>query len=442
MKTTSLFSLLALMVLALGQHAAAQQAPKIELQVTANSADWLYEPGQPVAFRVQALAGAEPVAVEAISYQVGPEKFPLRREKVALPAEGLTIDGGTLQEPGFIQCIVTAQIDGKSYRSLATAGFVPEKIEATQTQPDDFDAFWRSGLEELARVPLDPKMELLEADSDDKVSVYHVSFRNVGVNNRSSQSRIYGILCVPKAPGKYPAVLSVPGAGVRGYSGAFRALAEQGVITLQIGIHGVPVDLDAGVYTSLRGGALHDYPTAHLDYAPGYYYRRVYLGCVRANDFLTSLPEYDGETLVVAGGSQGGLLSLVTAALDPRVKALACLYPAYADVTGYLHGRAGGWPHMMRPQADGTPSRHATPGKIANTGYFDAVNFARRVNVPGFYSWGFNDETCPPTSMYAAYNQITAPKELFILKEAGHRMESEQRDGQEVFLKKVLGLNP
>lgn len=437
MKKLPLFNLLVAVLLTACSHLAAQQSPKIELQVTADSADWLYEPGQPVTFSVQALADGQPLAVDAIRYAVGPEKFPLRRETLALPVEGLQIEGGTLQEPGFIQCIVTAEIEGKSYRGLATVGFAPEKIEATQTEPKDFDAFWQKGLEALAKLPLDPRMELIESASNEKINVYHVSFRNIG----PSDSRIYGILCVPKAPGRYPAVLAVPGAGVRPYHGV-RALAEKGVITLQIGIHGIPVNLPDEVYKSLRAGALQGYQYQNLDHAESLYYRRVFLGCVRANDFIASLPEYDGETLVVMGGSQGGLLSIVTAALDPRVKALASSYPAYADVTGYLYGRAGGWPHMMRARSDGTPSRHATPEKIANTGYFDAVNFAKRIKVPGFYTWGFNDVTCPPTSMYAAYNQITAPKELFIAKEMGHSLRQSQRDKQSAFLDKELGLKP
>ena len=56
------------------------------------------------------------------------------------------------------------------------------------------------------------------------------------------------------------------------------------------------------------------------------------------------------------------------------------------------------------------------------------MNFARRVTAPGLYSWGFNDETCPPTSMYAAYNVITAPKRLMLAYDTGHRTTQEQVD--------------
>ena len=71
---------------------------------------------------------------------------------------------------------------------------------------------------------------------------------------------------------------------------------------------------------------------------------------------------------------------------------------------------------------------HRDEAKIATSRYYDVVNFARRVTAPGLYSWGFNDETCPPTSMYAAYNVITAPKRLMLAYDTGHRSTQEQVD--------------
>ena len=77
--------------------------------------------------------------------------------------------------------------------------------------------------------------------------------------------------------------------------------------------------------------------------------------------------------------------------------------------------------------ADG-PAAHRDDAKIKTTQYYDVVNFARRVTAPGLYSWGFNDETCPPTSMYSAYNVITAPKRLILARDTGHRSTQEQVD--------------
>ena len=229
-------------------------------------------------------------------------------------------------------------------------------------------------------------------------------------------------------------VLSVPGAGVRPYRGMM-SLAQKGIITFQIGIHGIPVNMDQSVYDSLGRGALANYWNYGLDEKKRYYYRRVYLGCVRANDFLTSLPKWNGRDLAVTGGSQGGALSIVTAALDPRVKGLAAYFPALSDVTGYLKNRAGGWPHMFAAEGEGS---HRTADKIATSKYYDVVNFARRIRVPGLYSWGYNDATCPPTSMYSAYNVITAPKNLLLALETGHNTTPEQVERVERWLENFV----
>ena len=127
----------------------------------------------------------------------------------------------------------------------------------------------------------------------------------------------------------------------------------------------------------------------------------------------------------------------MTAALDARVTGLASTHPAFCDVSGSLHGRAGGWPQPFRPDpATGAPSPQAIPAKIATASYYDTVNFARRLKVPGYYTWGYNDDTCPPTSTFAAYNVITAPKELGVTMELAHNYTAEQSDAITAWLLK------
>lgn len=409
----------------------------IQVRVSTDRLDWRYEPGQPVRFHIVAVQDGHPMSGVAATYKIGPEMMPSKiDQKVTLSADGLTVDGGTLDEPGFLRCIVTVEQNGKIYRGLATAAFRPESIQPTQQDPADFDSFWADGKAALAKLPIDAKVTLLPEYGNSTVDCYHVNLQNVG-GVGATASRFYGILCEPKAPGRYPALLSVPGAGVRPYRG-LAAMAARGIITLQVGIHGIPVTMDQSVYDSLGAGALANYNTFGLDNRDRYYFRRVYLGCVRANDFLTSHPKWDGVHLAVTGGSQGGALSIVTAALDARVKGLAAYYPALADVTGYLQGRAGGWPHMFRAVASESRLSHRTPEKIETTRYYDVVNFARRIKVPGFYTWGFNDETCPPTSMYSAYNLISAPKKLLLALETGHNNIPEQTVQVDAWLEAFL----
>lgn len=420
--------------------AAKSRVATVQIRVAPDHRDWTYAPGESARFHVTVVADNEPLDDIAIAYQVGPEMLPAETKAATAPARGFTIDGGTLKSPGFIRCSVTATVAGKSYRGLATAGFAPEKIQPTQVEPSDFDAFWAAGKAELAKVPLDARLTLIPEACAATVNVYHVSFRTVGSSGGGQYvARIYGILCEPKAPGKYPAILRVPGAGVRPYSGN-KELAARGALTLEIGIHGIPVNLPAELYDQMRTGALDGYNLYNLDNRNLYYYRRVYLSCVRANDFLVSRENFDGTNLLVMGGSQGGQLTIVTTALDPRVKGCAAQFPAYCDVTGYLHGRAGGWPHMFRPNAKTGENIQATPAKIETTAYYDAVNFAKRIKVPGHYTWGYNDETCPPTSTFAAYNQIKAPKTLMLALEANHPIIPEQTEAVNVWVGDFLGL--
>lgn len=406
----------------------------IQVRVSTDHPDWLYTPGQPVRFRISAMQDGHALSNVEATYRIGPEMMPPRIEKTAtLTGDGITVEGGTMNEPGFLRCIVTVVRNGKTYRGLATAAFQPEAIQPTQKDPADFDQFWAAGKAALAKLPIDAKVSLLPEYGNALVDCFQVNLQNVGAG--AGTSRFYGVLCEPKAPGKYPALLSVPGAGVRPYRGQAE-MAAHGIITLQVGIHGIPVTMEQSVYDSLGAGALSGYNAFGLDNRDRYYFRRVYLGCVRANDFLSIHPKWDGVNLAVTGGSQGGALSIVTAALDPRVKGLAAYYPALADVTGYLQNRAGGWPHMFRA-VDG-PMAHRSADKIETTQYYDVVNFARRIKVPGLYTWGFNDETCPPTSMYSAYNVIRAQKKLMLALETGHNNVPEQVGAVNAWLESFL----
>jgi cephalosporin-C deacetylase len=417
----------------------ALRAATVKVVVSPDHRDWTYKVGEAARFSVAVTADSEPIDDVTVTYTVGPDLFPGEKKTAAVPLSGLTIDAGTMAAPGFLRCIVTTQVAGHSYRGLATAAFSPEQIKPTQVEPPDFDAYWDAGKAELGKVPIDARMTLMPEACTSTVDVYHVSFRTVGPSWSPAPARIYGILCEPRAPGHYPAMLKVPGAGVRPYSGD-PGMAAKGVIVLEIGIHGIPVNMGKEVYDELAAGALNGYWFFNFDDKEHFYYRRVYLSCVRSNDFLASLPNWDGKNLVVMGSSQGGQLTIVTAALDPRVTGLSATHPAFCDVSAELNGRAGGWPHPFKDGEDGKPSAQVTPAKIATATYYDTVNFAKRLKVPGYYNWGYNDEVCPPTAAYAAYNVVTAPKTLGVTLELGHTYTTEQYDAISGWVTTFLGL--
>lgn len=405
-----------------------------QIRVAPDKDNWTYQLNENAKFDVAVTLNNRQVSGLSVKYSCGLEQMPPLIEKTVTTTEKhFTIDAGTLEEPGFLRCIVTLETGGKTYRGLATAGFRPDLIKPTTGEPKDFDKFWEMGKQDLSKIPLDAKFEFLPKYSTSKADVYHVHFNNIGTGF-SKISRIYGILAVPKTnkPNqKFPALLRVPGAGVRPYTGQI-VLAERGIITLEIGIHGIPVILDQQIYDDLRAGSLNRYMLYNLDNKDTYYYKRVFLGCLRANDFLSSLPQFDGKNLAVIGGSQGGALAIMTAALDSRVKVLAASYPALSDLTGYLRGRAGGWFHGFKDK------ELQTKEKIETSKYYDTVNFARRLKIPGIYSFGYNDEVCPPTSMFAAYNSISAPKTLLLGLEMGHANSAEQNEKLNDFIDDFL----
>lgn len=392
----------------------------VKIVVTPDHDYWLYKVGEPVKFAVSVYRNNVLLKGAKLRYEVGPEKMELTQKETVTSKDGtLAVAGGTMRTAGFLRCTATVEVDGKEYRGMTTVGFEPLTIKPTVENPADFRAFWDKAKADLAAVPVDARMTLLPERCTERTNVYQLNLQNI--NN----SRFYGILCVPKKEGKYPAILRVPGAGVRPYAGMI-ADADKGFITLEVGIHGVPVTMDAAVYDNLSRGPLNGYPAQNLDDRDRYYYKRVYLGCIRAVDFLAAMPQFDGQNLAVTGGSQGGALSIVTAGLDSRVKWVGAFYPALCDVTGYLNGRAGGWPHLF---AGKDLAFNNKPDRIKTTGYYDVVNFARLVSVPGYYSWGYNDETCPPTSMYAAYNVIPGPKTLdTMFLDTGHWTYAEQTE--------------
>jgi cephalosporin-C deacetylase len=412
MKHPKLLTILGLLVASVANAQPAERP--IKIVIAPDHVDWNYKIGEPVKFTIQVYQNGNLLKNTMVRYEIGPEKMEATKRDSSLSATGaVLVDGGTMKTAGFLRCVATVRLNGKEYRNLTTAGFEPEKIVPVVENPTDFLEFWNTAKSDLSKVPIDARMTLLPERCTETVNVYHVNLQNY--RDAGGGVRLYGILCVPKKEGKYPALLTVPGAGIRPYYGNIK-MAERGLITLDIGIHGVPVTMDPQIYTDMIGGWVNQYWTYNLDNRDRYYYKRVYMGCIRANDFLVSLPQYDGKNLAVTGGSQGGALAIVTAGLDARVKWLGAYYPALCDMVGYLKGRAGGWPHIF----DKNNLHNNTPEKIKTASYYDVVNFARLVTVPGYYSMGYNDETCPPTSMFAAYNIITAPKMVDLFLDTGH----------------------
>lgn len=387
----------------------------IVVQVSPNRADWNYKVGESASFSVSVMKSGVPMTGVAVEYEAGPVLYTGGKKKTILK-DGTMKWQGKLDAPGFYTLRVTTEVNGKTYEGRSTVGFSPEKLVPTAKCPADFDDFWTTALKEARYQQLDPKKRLLPERSNEQTAVYEVSY----VNERWG-SRMYGVLSVPTKPGKYPALLRVPGAGVRPYQGDTYTAPGKAIV-LEIGIHGVPVTMEQHVYDDLFNGALNGYWETNIDNPHRNYYKRVITGAVKAVDFIASLPEWNGKDLGVTGSSQGGFLSLAVAALDKRVSFIGVVHNAMCDYESELHGVAGGWPHYFYKK------EKVDAKKIEGARYYDGVNFARRINVPGWFSFGYNDEVVPPTSSYGLYNIYPGPKTLSVYPMTAHYWYQEQWD--------------
>ena len=397
-------------------------------------ADWLYKTGEKAKVEVSFCLYGIPQNIE-ISYEIGPDMMPATTSgKTMLKNGRATIDMGTMKKPGFLDLRLTAAIGDKKYQHHVKVGFSPEQLKPYTKIPSDFGAFWKANLEEARKEVksegLIVKSEKVEKYTTDEFDCYLLKLK---VDKRHS---IYGYLTKPKKAGKYPVVLCPPGAGIKTIKEPMRNTyyAKNGFIRLEMEIHGLNPEMTEEQFKEITSAFDYEngYLTNGLDVRDNYYMKHVYVACVRAIDYLTSLPDWDGKNVFVQGGSQGGALSLITAGLDPRVTACVANHPALSDMAGYLDGRAGGYPHFNRLNG------MLTPEKVETMAYYDVVNFARRITCPVYLTWGYNDNVCPPTTSYIVWNLITAPKESLITPVNEHWTSEATNYNQMIWLKEKV----
>ena len=386
----------------------AERRAYVESIAVPDHPDRVYKIGESATLRLEAYAAGIPLEGVWVHYRSGDEAMrPQRVDSVQFSNGVAYMPIGTRSEPGFMTISYDFSVAGKQYKDMVNVAFSPEDIMPLTPMPEDFDEFWAKTLAVAESVPLDPELTLLPQYCTETVEVSKVKL-TVGPGGRN----LYAYLARPKDGKKHPVLFGPPGAGTR-KRGPVTYYAELGYIYLNINIHhDADSELPDEKYNAIVA-PLGNYNRDGIASKETFYYRDVYAACSRCIDYLCSLPDWDGRNVGVTEGSQGGALTIVTAALNPKVTFCAPFYPALCDLLGALHGRAPGWPKYFM-------GRDEEAGAEETLAYYDVVNFARRLKCPVFYTFGFNDPTCGPTSTYAAYNVITAPKVLAATRTNGH----------------------
>ena len=398
-------------------------------------ADWLYKTGEKAKVEVTLCKYGIPQNAE-VTYEIGQDMQPATTQgKVTLKNGRAVIDMGTMKKPGFLDLRLKAKIDDKTYEHHVKVGFSPEQLKPYTKNPADFTAFWQKNLEQ-ARKEVKNERLVVKCEKADKYTTDEFDCYLLKLHTDQNHS-VYGYLTKPKKAGKYPVVLCPPGAGIKTIKEPMRNTyyAKNGFIRLEMEIHGLNPEMTEEEFREISSAfsGANGYLENGLDNRDNYYMKHVYVACVRAIDYLCSLPDWDGKNVFVQGGSQGGALSLITAGLDSRVTACVANHPALSDMAGYAEaGRTGGYPHFNRG------NQMLTPEKVQTLQYYDVVNFARNITCPVYMTWGYNDNVCPPTTSYIVWNLITAPKDSLITPVNEHWTTTDTNYSQMLWLKKRI----
>ncbi len=397
-------NLLLTAVLLLGQSPfptpSASSDQGLSLAVRPADGDYTYSLGDTARFEVTIEGSGE----MQLAYSFSHDKARVYASDKLSAGQGTIQLACAMSEPGFLRLDLTLRTGSDSVRAAEAVGFDPLLIRPTGNLPDDYERFWGHGLAELLRIAPTPVVEHVPEQNNHGMRRYKVSLGNI------EGSRIYGWLTIPAGKGPFPAVVHIPGApgGVNEFhTGPRQDYAESGIMVLSLNIHGVPIDLPEETYLDFYNRRQLGYaPLSGVDDKYRYYYRRVVLGGIRALDYIHSRPDVDTSRVAVAGGSQGGGLSLLVTSIDRRVDALVLHVPAMCDHFGLDHGRPTGWPHLLR-RADGPLTRHTAA-------YFDGALAAGRITCPVIVGVSLLDEACPPTTVYAMYNSLGGSKEIIV----------------------------
>ena len=283
-----------------------------------------------------------------------------------------------------------------------TAAEYRSKVE----KPGDFDAFWDEVLGQAAAIPLDPEVVPDPLRTSDDVETFQVFYTSL------DRVQIAGWYCRPaRRAGRMPAMLFSPGYQMD--PPIPKEWARKGYATLSVAPRGKLRSLrqfNPGYPNLLT----HNIVDRHT-----YAYRGFYVDTWRGIDFLLSRAEIDPSRIGLTGSSQGGGLTIVTAAMRPEVRAasagapylcgfvdaieLTHTYP-YEEINDYLRAHP-----ERRPEVEETLA------------YFDGINFADRISCPIIVNVGLQDNVCPPETGYALFDRIGAKdKRLYPYDGHGH----------------------
>ncbi|MDR1892956.1 MAG: acetylxylan esterase [Oscillospiraceae bacterium] len=312
----------------------------------------------------------------------------------------------------------------------------PEKLktyEGRSPRPGDFDAYWDQTLRELDET--DPAPELIPAEfQTPETECFHLYFTGLG------GARIHAKYLRPKcAKTSRPAVLTFH--GYSGDSGDWQgklAFVSAGFSVAALDVRGQGGLSEDNLQTP--GGTMYGHVIKGLDGGRDkLFYRGVFADTAQLARVVMSFDEVDETRVGALGGSQGGALTVACAALEPRIRRIAPAIPFLSDYKRVWEmDLAQGAYIGIKDYFRRFDPEHKREDEVFTTlGYIDIQNLAPRIKAEVLWGIGLMDTTCPPSTQFAAYNKITAPKEMVIYPDYGHETHWNFHDKAFMFLAKL-----
>lgn len=291
-----------------------------------------------------------------------------------------------------------------------------ERYGGLNPRPEDFDAYWERALAEMRAI--DPAVELVPAKLQTSFAeCFHLYFTGV------RGARVHAKLVRPRAPrGKCPALLQFHGYSVN--SGDFvpkLAWAAGGFVVAALDCRGQGgLSEDVG---GVKGNTLQGHIIRGLDDEPdALLYRQIFLDAAELARIVAAMPEVDAERLGAMGASQGGALTLACAALEPRIKRAAPVYPFLSDYRRVweMDLAKDAYHELSLFFRRHDPTHERIEHWFTRLGYIDVQHLASRIQADVMMAIGLMDPICPPSSQFAIYNKIRSKKTRVLYPDFGH----------------------
>lgn len=287
-------------------------------------------------------------------------------------------------------------------------------------RPQDFDTFWEKGIAEMRA--LEGQVELIPADFQTSTAeCFHLYFTGVG------GARVHAKLLHPKnAARPHPALLLF-----HGYTGDSADWYDKlGFVSEGFTVAALDCRGQAGLSndnSNVIGNTLHGHIIRGLDDALNgspekLLFRQVFLDTAELARIIMEMPEVDADRVGATGGSQGGALTVACAALEPRIRRAAPVFPFLSDYKRVweMDQAKDAYLELQEYFRHADPMHKREDCVFEKLGYIDIQFLAPRIRAEVIWAIGLMDTVCPPSSQFATYNKIVSSKRMAVYPDFGH----------------------